>query len=604
MSSSTHIPQDVETNQNSAGAGSENTLNFVGSPTNSTTDKPARQPAQPTDQPVWTESQRILFRIAFVFFIAMSLPNNVAWYKEVVKLDWLHPGRVRLHYRDLYDVARFGSGLTLFGNKLFGSTLNGYAPWLITLFFATVVGLIWTGIVRAAFGRLRRQEVRNYSPDAGPLLYYWLRVIVRYRAGIGIIGFGFTKLLPTQLPYPSLGVLNTNFGDLTAQKIYWLSIGIVPWYEVFAGVVEVLAGVLLFFRATTFWGAVLLFGALADIVYVNFAYDGGVHGYSSYFVLLAGFLLVYYVKDLYTLLIQERPAVPNYFAPVFSGWKQYLRIGLKTATIGVFVVLLFWLQYINFRYDPYKQPAQKGLKDLRGNYTVAEFRLNGKPLPESLTDTVRWQEATFENWTTLTFKTAKPVELDLSNGGGAPMRDINRTFELTGVAGGQRVFYYEADTVHHVLYLQDKNRGARNAENADRGPREFAANSEITRSFGSGDPAQDRQQDGPKKAGKRGPAEPPHSDNWIPKEALAIIGPEDSKIDPIARSTRRTKGIIAESKPAKRNRMILSYTALDKGNQVILQGINEHKDSIYVVLNRYNRPYAISKSTLNAGTYE
>ncbi len=535
----------------------------------------------------WTKGQKILFRIAFVFFVSMSLPNNIAWYNELIALDWLH-----LHYRDLYDVARFGSGLTIFGNKLFGSTLNGYATWIITGIFATVVGLIWTVIVR-----LRRKEPRNYTWDAGPRLYYWLRVIVRYRAGIGIIGFGFTKLMPTQLPYPSLGLLNTNFGDLTAQKIYWLSIGIAPWYEVFAGVMEVLAGALLFFRATTFWGAVLLFGALADIVYVNFAYDGGVHGYSSYFVLLAGFLLVYYVKDIYNLLIRELPTIPHYFYPVLTGWQQYVRIGLKTATIGIFLVLLFWLQYVNFVYDPYKQPAQKGLKELRGNYNVTAFNLNGKTLPYSPLDTVRWQEATFENWTTLTFRTAKPVELDLSNGGGSPMRDINRTFELTGVAGGQRVFYYEADTKNHVLYLQDKNRGARNTENREflANNRDFAATDAIkvrNRSYREGRTSE--------KTTKR---DEPAVDNWIPKAALANIGPEDPKIDPIAHSTRRTKGIEAESKPAKRARMILNYQTTD-GNRVILSGINENKDSIYVVLDRANRNYALSESTLKAGTYE
>lgn len=522
----------------------------------------------------WTETQKALFRIAFVFFISMSLPNSIEWYKEVLEFDWLH-----LHYRDLYDVARFGSGLTIFGNKLFGSPLNGYATWIITLIFATLVGLIWTVVVR-----WQNKEVRNYE-----LLYYWLRVVVRYRAGIGIIGFGFTKLMPTQLPYPSLGVLNTNFGDLTAQKIYWLSIGIVPWYEVFTGVVEVLAGALLFFRATTFWGSVLLFGALADIVYVNFAYDGGVHGYSSYFVLLSGFLLIYYVKDLYNLLIRERLTIPNYYVPSFDGWKQWARVSLKTVTIGLFLILLFWLQYTNFRYDPYKQPAQKGLKELRGNYNVTEFRHNGKELPFSPLDSIRWQHATFENWTTLTFKVNKPVELDLSNGGGSPMRDINRTFELTGVSGGQRVFYYEADTVHHVLYLQDKNRGARNAEN-----REFLGN---VREGGTSEGRRARSNENRKKENEEKP------DNWIPKEALAIIGDEDPKIDPLARSTRRTKGIKAESKPVKRNRMILSYTSEQGGDRVILRGIDEKKDSIYVVLDRVERPYVLSKSTLNAGTY-
>jgi len=138
---------------------------------------------------------------------------------------------------------------------------------------------------------------------------------------------------------------------------------------------------------------------------------------------------------------------------------------LKTATIVLFLPVFTYLAVVNFLYDPYKQPALKGIPELRGNYEVSEFKINNQVIPYSPTDTLRWQQATFEKWTTLTFKVNKPVELDLSNGGGAPMRDINRTFELTGVAGGQRVFYYEADTVNKVLYLQDKNRGSRNQEN-------------------------------------------------------------------------------------------------------------------------------------------
>jgi hypothetical protein len=192
---------------------------------------------------------------------------------------------------------------------------------------------------------------------------------------------------------------------------------------------------------------------------------------------------------------------------------------------------------------------------------------------------VRWQQATFEKWTTLTFKVNKPVNLDLSNGGGAPMRDINRTFELTGVAGGQRVFYYEADTVNKVLYLQDKNRGgARNQRN-----REYRGNTE-------GRVRSDKAKQG--------------QDQWIPKEALAAIGPEDPKINPIARSTRRTRGIEEESKGGgKRNRMVLTYQIQDGGKRVILSGINERKDSIYVVLNRYDKKYLLPESTLKAGSY-
>ncbi|MBC7893536.1 MAG: hypothetical protein H7Y12_15065, partial [Sphingobacteriaceae bacterium] len=172
-------------------------------------------------------------------------------------------------------------------------------------------------------------------------------------------------------------------------------------------------------------------------------------------------------------------------------------------------------------------------------------------------------------------------------------RDINRTFELTGVAGGQRVFYYEPDTKKQVLYLQDKNRGSRNQEN-----REFLGNN---RDLGGNPesaarPISRREGRGVEKAGK--------ADNWIPQQALASIGPEDPKIEPIARSTRRTKGIEAENRPGKRNRFILKYKIENGGDRVLLTGTDERKRPIEVTLDRYAKKYALSESTLKAGKYE
>jgi hypothetical protein len=525
----------------------------------------------------WTARQKLWCRIAFIFFVSISIPNSAEWYKIVFNIDWTN-----LHYRDLYDIARFGSGINLFGNKLFGSTLAGYANWIITAIVAIAGGFLWTWIVKR-----RKTERKEYS-----LLYYWLRVVVRYRAGIGIIGFGFTKLLPVQMPYPSLGVLNTNVGDLTAQKLYWLSIGVVPWYQIFAGIVEVTAGTLLLFRRTTTIGSVLLFGALADIVYVNFAYDGGVHVYSSYFVLLSAFLLVNDVPKLYNLLILEKYTVPVNFYPAFTKkWQQFSRVGLKVLTLFVFLVVFFYLQLINFWYDPYKQPSVAGVQALRGNYAVTEFRMNNKVIPYDPTDTVRWQEATFEKWTSLTYRVNKPTALDLSNGGGDPQRDINRTFEIAGVGGGQHVFHYYADTVNNVLYLQDKFKEVPDRRNRASGV------------GGDGGTDKNLHSDRNKKANEAKAAKTKDTvDDFIPKEALQHIGNEVTKIDPRAASTRRNREFAEAPKSEKRNRMVLQYETTD-GSHVILRGVNEKKDSIYVVLDRVNRHYALSESSLQAGKY-
>jgi len=544
----------------------------------------------------WSGQKKFGFRVLFIFFLAMSIPFSANWYKNVFTLDWSRP-----HYRDLYDIARFQpSFLSLFGNqrsrdvtdspsgdettkkdgakknktekvdvkKIEAKNDNGtalppkrnfladYSDWGIALVFALVGALIWTAIDRKS---------KSYH-----ILYYWIRVVVRYRAGIGIIGFGFTKLFPTQMPYPSLGLLNSNFGDFTTQKIYWLSVGVVPWYQVFGGVVEIVAGAMLFFRKTSTFGAILLAAALGDITFVNYAYDGGVHVYAFYFVLLGLFIAADDFPKLYNLLILERYTVPFRVYPDFKKpWLRYTRITLKVLTFVIFFGVLTYTEIINFKYDPYKQPATAGVKILRGNYRVSEFKINGVVIPFNPLDSTRWQEATFENWTTLTFKINRPVIIDPSNGGGSPMRDIQRTFEISGVAGGRRAFHYYADTVDKVLYLQDKN------VMALRGGRKGADKAREAR---------------------------PKEDNWISKTAWQHIGDENKMIDKAAWSTRRDREFAEKQREVKRHRMVLKYDTTD-GSKVILSGINERKDSIYVVLDRYDRQYVLPKSTLSAGKY-
>lgn len=545
----------------------------------------------------WSVYKKIAFRIAFIFFVLVSIPLSGSWYKNLVSIDWSRP-----HYRDIYDIARYGTNVpSLFGgsgkttrsddaeaapatskkaskDKVSTKSIDSqqdsqaaelqqlarkrtwygdYASWGNALVLAVIGGLVWTLIDR---------KRPSYN-----VLYYWLTVIVRFRAAIGIIGFGYTKLFPTQMPFPSLGLLNTDFGDFTAQKIYWLSVGIVPWYQVFGGVVELLAGALLFFRKTATFGAILLIGALGDITFVNYAYDGGVHVYAFYFVLLGSFVIAADVPRLYNLLILERYTVPHFYYPDYTKPAyKYGRIALKSLAIIIFFGVLTYTEVINFKYDPYKQPATAGLKTLRGNYTVTQFKINGQEIPYSPLDSVRWKEATFEKWTTLTFRVNKPVVVDPSNGGGSPMRDVQRTFEIAGTAGGQRAFHYYADTVDKVLYLQDKNAVAARA------PRE--SNGDAT----------DRQRS--------------NKDNWITDAAWKNIADENKFIHPAAWSTRRDREFARPEKNVNRAKMVLSYRTTD-GSRVILTGLNENRDSIYVVLDKRDRKYILPESSLNAGKY-
>jgi hypothetical protein len=444
--------------------------------------------------------------------------------------------------------------------------IGGFANWGIVLLIAVAVGLVWS---------LLDKKAKNYE-----VLSYWLRVIVRYRAALGIIGFGFTKLLPVQMPYPSQALLNTDLGDFTEQKIFWMSVGIVPWFQIYTGIVEVLAGTFLFFRKTTAWGAALLCGTLGTIAIVNLGYDGGVHVYATYFVLLSSLLMIDDLKNAYKLIVLEKVVAPaqRYYPDFSAKWQKYGRASIKTTLIFVFLILFFYLQVINFLYDPYKQPSIKGVAQLRGTYNVSEFKINNKVIPFSPLDNVRWQEVTFEKWSTMTFKVNKPVQLDLSNGGGDPMRDVSRTFEVSGVGGGRRVFYYDADLVSNVLYLQDKNQPT------------------LPRNVGPG-----AQWDGVKKK-KAEAKDSIYPENWISQAALINIGDDVTKINDKSVNTRRIRAFKDEKIIKTRRKMILKFDTKD-GNRVILTGTDENRDSIYVVLDKINKDYVVSESSLEAGSY-
>ena len=162
--------------------------------------------------------EKFAFRLFFLYFLLQAVPLDWKYWQEVFLIDWSH-----LHYGAIFDLAHY--------SPRWSSGPQQYTDWLILLAIALVGAMVWTAV-----------DARRKSVVADDNLYYWLRVIVRYRLAIGMIAYGFIKLFPLQSPYPSLSNLNTNYGDFTRWKLFSLSLGIVPSYESFLGGVEIIGG--------------------------------------------------------------------------------------------------------------------------------------------------------------------------------------------------------------------------------------------------------------------------------------------------------------------------------------------------------------------------
>lgn len=436
----------------------------------------AIQAAPVTGVQEWTNVQKFVFRIAFIFFGMFAIPWDAGFYVNLYNLDYAH-----LNYRHLTEIVAFYNPqfINIFSESGFFGTAS-YVNLPFVLLIAVTGGVVWTALDK------NRREYK--------VLYYWVRVLARYRVAYAGIAWGYKKLFVMQMPPPNVGLLHTEFIDFFAKRLYWEALGIVPTYEVFLGFAEFIGGFLLLFRKTTTLGAAIAFVVFGNIAIANHAYDIGEQVPSACMAMLAFFLLFHDLPGIWKLIVKQEDARILHFYPQFQNrWQHYTRLAVKYAGNFVFVFLFLVFEVYGYTHnDFYKIPNTPGLRGAKGYYRVTEFRLNNKLVPYSPEDPFRWQDATFEEWSSISFKVAdRPQEIEMFAAGSYPKRgevydgkwridwrgdvrrfshkkekrdpakrDLNIVWELSGLAGRQW-YHYKADTLNHILYLQNKNRANR-----------------------------------------------------------------------------------------------------------------------------------------------
>jgi hypothetical protein len=377
----------------------------------------------------WSGIEKAAFRFFFLYFLLQVVPLDWKFYRDLVA-HWSG-----LSLGDLFR-------LTHYTPRFFAGP-DTFANWAVVAAIAAAGAVGW--------GALARKQAEYNT------LYYWLRVPVRYRLAAALLGYGFLKLFPMQAPLPSLSHLNTHYGDLSDWKIFALSLGIVPSYQSFLGLVEILGAVLLLSRRTASTGAFLLLTFLGNVFLSNLAYEGGEYVYSFYLITLGLLVLWYDLARLNRLLTLELPTRPNRFRLVLpAGWPRAGQRVAKAAFVLLFVGLYGVKAYAAYQQGTYHYPTAPGLPGAAGLYTVREFRLAGQVRPYSATDPERWQDVVLEKWATLSVRSNQPVALDPSNTEVIPTLDSARNFEYAGAAG-RHYYGYTLAPDGQTLTLRNRN---------------------------------------------------------------------------------------------------------------------------------------------------
>jgi hypothetical protein len=379
----------------------------------------------------WKTYEKVLFRFFFVYFLLQAVPLDWKYYRDIFSLDWSS-----LHFSNIFYLARY--------TPRFFSEVPEFADWFVVAVMALIGTITW-GIV----------DTKSKAYDK---LYYGVRVVLRYRLAVALLAYGFIKFFPLQMPYPSISNLNTNYGDIAAWKLFSMSTGIVPGYESFLGLVEILAALLLLYRKTATIGAFLVLPFTGNILMSNLAYEGGEYVYALLLITFAFFIVVFDAVRLINLTALEKAVTPNRFMPSFgAGWQRNGRLVLKTAFISFFVLFYGYRTYASYRSEVYHFPNSPGLAHASGIYNVSEFKINNQVLPYSATDPVRWRDVVFEKWATISIRSNRPVTITTAGTEEIFVDDEKRDYELSGI-GGRHYYSYTIDSVRHTLTLKNKNK--------------------------------------------------------------------------------------------------------------------------------------------------
>ncbi len=273
----------------------------------------------------WPLAQRIAFRFQFSFLLIDS-PRFVTevlpyvgwadrWYKGVFGPVTAWVGRHVLHLSAVGLVPDNGSDSVFTVVGLF---------WFAGL--AMVVTIVWSVVDR------HRTEYRRLNDI--------LRVYARFVVCAAMIAYGVGKVLLLQMSRPHLAGLMTPLGQAPRHGLLWVSMGAAPIYEVFAGAVELLGGILLAVRRTTLLGALLSAGALANVFMLNIGYDVNVKRESFQLLLMSVLVALPDLGRLGGILLLDQGAPPPRRKPLFSSPAGLvISRWLGTATL---LVLVTW----------------------------------------------------------------------------------------------------------------------------------------------------------------------------------------------------------------------------------------------------------------------
>ncbi|MGL5892945.1 MAG: hypothetical protein ACRC3B_23845 [Bacteroidia bacterium] len=253
-------------------------------------------------------------------------------------------------------IEAFGEALSLLPENYearFDSDSRGmYVLALFAALLSMITAAVWTSI--------KKQE-HNEN--------HWLRSCSAYYLALTLLIYGFDKVFKHQFYLPEPNTLHTSLGNIPPDLLYWSTVGSSWSYSFFTGIIEVIAALMLIFRRTRGFGALLAVGVLMHVSLINFGFDISVKLFSGFLLLLTLIVAFPALKKIIRLFIFRKEQQPDESTSLLmqkTGKRNYYIIKLAIVVLFLTESLYGFVRYAGFNDDNTPRPF------LHGAYTVTE----------------------------------------------------------------------------------------------------------------------------------------------------------------------------------------------------------------------------------------
>src|SRR6476646_2339223 len=343
---------------------------------------PQTEPIQPQfNIPRWNPSLKIAFRFWLNYLGLYCLATQIITTPtgaDIPDLATLWPLRPVISWAAAH-IFHVSAPLSFGGGSGSYDDTFGWVTAFCLLMIATVATVVWS---------LLDRHRENYAG-----LHKWFLLFVRFALAGQMIIYGISKVIPIQMPYPSLTRLVQPFGTFSPYGVLVNSMGSAPAYEIFTGCAMLAAGLLLIIPRTATLGALI---SLADMILVfmlAMTYDVTAKLLAFHIILLCCFLLAPDVPRLVRFLLLRRTTSLSAEPQLFRGFRANRIAFVAQIIFGLWLVGVYGIQcwgYWNII------GAGRPLPPFYGIWEVRQMSIDEQPRPPLLTDSARWRRAIFD----------------------------------------------------------------------------------------------------------------------------------------------------------------------------------------------------------------